>query len=329
MNDRENPLISIIVPVYQVEKYVGECLESILKQTYKHLEVICVDDGSTDDSGKICDWFSAQDPRVIVIHTGNNGAGAARNTALRRAAGQYIGFVDSDDFIDPTMYEELMRIALKYQVDIVSCEYRDIYVDAIEERPVTHKTDIFHSSDFLAKTTEHWTYYVMWNKIFHRDVIGCSRFPEGNVIDDEFFTYSIIGRAKRIAYYSEVLYNYRRRMNSAMHSVNHNLRKDRESLRIDQEKLKYIKEQYPNLLGIFQRKMLNDFIAIIREGRISEKEKIVAIKFMRKNCNRALFRNIRLKESLYFLAYMYIPFIRKRDHQMRASNYRRAHELFS
>lgn len=321
-------LISIIVPVYQVENYVGECLKSILNQTYKHLEVICVDDGSTDDSGKICDEYAAADSRVKVIHTKNRGAGAARNTALQHAVGQYIGFVDADDFIDPTMYEELMRIILEYRADIVSCEYREIYIDTVNERPITNQTELFSASEFLIRTTEHWTYYIMCNKLFHREIISSTKFPEGNIIDDVFFTYRIIGRAQRIAYYSRALYNYRQRQNSAMQDPNHRLTIDREAMRIDRERLKYIRENYPDILGIFQRKMLNNYITVIRNGRITAKEKDDAVIFMRHNCDRALFHYITFKESLYFLAYMYIPFMRRNTGQICENQKSRTRKLF-
>ena len=113
------PLISVIVPVYNVEQYLRECIESITNQTYNHLQIILVDDGSTDDSGKICDEYKAIDERIIVIHQKNKGLVGARKTGLEVANGEYIGFVDSDDYIDREMYDSLLEYALLENADMV------------------------------------------------------------------------------------------------------------------------------------------------------------------------------------------------------------------
>lgn len=115
--------ISIIVPVYNVEKYLAICIRSLLAQSYKNIEIILVDDGSTDTSGAICDKFAAQSSKIQVIHKKNGGLSSARNAGLAMAGGRYIGFVDSDDYVLPTMYEKLMDAVQKYQAQIVSCKY--------------------------------------------------------------------------------------------------------------------------------------------------------------------------------------------------------------
>ncbi len=117
------PLISVIVPVYQVRAYIRECVESLLCQTYRNLEVILVDDGSTDGSGEMCDGFAREDERIRVIHQRNRGLSAARNTGLDHAAGEYIAFVDSDDYVEPAYIEELYRLVLKYRGDIAACMF--------------------------------------------------------------------------------------------------------------------------------------------------------------------------------------------------------------
>lgn len=119
----KTPLISVIVPVYNVAPYIRKCLESILNQTYRNLEVILVDDGSPDDSGKICDDYVEKDPRIVVIHQENGGVSSARNAGLRAATGEWIGFVDGDDWIDPDMYSYLLRLGVEYHSDIVQCGF--------------------------------------------------------------------------------------------------------------------------------------------------------------------------------------------------------------
>ena len=124
--------ISIIVPIYNIEKYLPRCLESILAQTYKNIEVILVDDGSVDNSGMIADTYARNDQRIIVIHQVNKGVSAARNAGLDLATGDYIGFVDGDDYIEPDMYEILMRIIDEQQVDIAHCGYQMVYPSRID-----------------------------------------------------------------------------------------------------------------------------------------------------------------------------------------------------
>lgn len=118
------PLISVIIPVYKVEKYIVKCVESILAQTYRNLEIILVDDGSPDNCPGICDEFAALDTRVRVIHKDNSGVSDARNIGLNVAKGEYIGFIDSDDWIAPNMYETLLASIIKYDADIAVCDYQ-------------------------------------------------------------------------------------------------------------------------------------------------------------------------------------------------------------
>lgn len=118
-----NDLISIIVPVYNVEKYLNKCIDSIINQTYKNIEIILVDDGSTDNSGKICDEYLLRDSRIKVIHKNNGGLSSARNEGINISSGEYIGFVDSDDWVEPNMYEEMYKKILYSNADIVDCGY--------------------------------------------------------------------------------------------------------------------------------------------------------------------------------------------------------------
>ena len=124
MNKNE-PLISIIVPVYNVEKYLSKCIDSIINQTYKNIEIILIDDGSTDSSGAICDKYALVDSRIHVLHIENSGVSNARNVGLNHATGDYIGFVDSDDYIEPNMYELLLEELIADDVDVVQCNHAE------------------------------------------------------------------------------------------------------------------------------------------------------------------------------------------------------------
>ena len=122
MEESNGKLVSIIVPVYQVKEYVGECVESLRAQTYTNLEILLVDDGSTDGSGEICDEYVRSDNRIRVIHQKNRGLSAARNTGLDQAAGEYVAFVDSDDVVLPDFIETLYDLSGRYQADIAACD---------------------------------------------------------------------------------------------------------------------------------------------------------------------------------------------------------------
>lgn len=129
----EEGKISVIVPIYKVENYLNRCVESIRKQTYRNLEIILVDDGSPDACGEMCDRYAQEDSRIRVIHKENGGLSDARNAGIEVATGEYIAFVDSDDWIDDKMYEVLYSTLLKYNADIAECSYRNLYADCIVE----------------------------------------------------------------------------------------------------------------------------------------------------------------------------------------------------
>ena len=133
------PLISVIIPVYNVEKYLRRCLDSVIAQTYQNLEIICVDDGSIDDSGKICDQYAVRDARIKVIHQENQGLSAARNRGLDAAEGEYIAFVDSDDYILEDMYKKMLDKLLDYSVDLCVCQWQYEFSDG---RQVVKKKNI-------------------------------------------------------------------------------------------------------------------------------------------------------------------------------------------
>ena len=243
----EMPLISVIVPVYRVENYLDRCLASITGQTYRNLEIILVDDGSPDGSGAICDAWAAKDSRVRVIHKENAGAGAARNTGLDVAAGDIVSMIDSDDYLEEHMYAHLMDL-MTDDVDIAECdicltERDDLQMDdgSMAEVRVFDMQDAMrlHIRDELFRQTPP-------NKLYRRRCIGNIRFPEGNLIDDEFFTYRVIGNAKRLARSSACMYAYRQQPGSAMHRA-FSLKR-LQGLEAKQQRLEYLEKNMPSLV---------------------------------------------------------------------------------
>ena len=227
------PELSIIVPVYKVEPYLPKCIDSILAQTFTDFELILVDDGSPDHCGEICDEYAARDERIIVIHQENRGVSAARNAGLDIARGKYIGFVDSDDWIHPEMYEKMIRIAVSNAALIVGCEVLDVvdeealtnekktavpsYPEMISFDCVTLLEDVFNKPGKLMR--------FCFNKVFRSDLIRkCgAKFPQNVSVWEDFLflvdLYSDMYKSEATAVNAymikEYLYYYRQRMQSA------------------------------------------------------------------------------------------------------------------
>lgn len=241
----ELPLISVIVPVYKVEQYLEQCIRSIVGQDYQNLEILLVDDGSPDNSGAICDAWAEKDSRIRVIHQENGGGGKARNTALDAAKGDLIAFVDSDDYIAPEMLWYLYSLICR-GADIAECDYvvteddHAVFVDAQTE-PAFYDAEeamVCHIQDTIFRQ-------LIWNKLYRREVIGSVRFPVGTKIDDEFFTYQVLGNACRLIRSDRKCYAYRQQAGSVMHQKNPV--KCREGIQAKQNRLAYLQSRMPQL----------------------------------------------------------------------------------
>ena len=182
-------VISVIVPVYNVAAYLPECLDSILSQDYDKLEVILIDDGSTDDSGAICDAYARRDGRIRVIHQKNGGAAAAKNAGLRAATGEYLSFADSDDFLEPGAYAYMLALLKENDADIVRCAFQNRFRTRTEQWLAGEDRCVMEGKAFLVRFTTDWTCGLLWNKLYKRALFDGIFFEEGHKIDDEYFTY--------------------------------------------------------------------------------------------------------------------------------------------
>ena len=208
--------LSVIIPVYNVERYLRQCLDSILVQTFTDIELIVVDDGSTDQSGKICDEYAEKDSRIVVIHKKNGGLADARNAGLDVISGEYIAFVDSDDWICPQMYETLLRYQEKTDADIVSCKIHFFSDDGKinDVWPKIEQDYIYNKRDFIDHFFPDIKRSIMpsvCNKIFKKIVFETIRFPLGRRYEDAYIQLDIYDSAKKIAIINEPLYEYRKR----------------------------------------------------------------------------------------------------------------------
>lgn len=217
-----NELVSVIVPVYKTEKYLNYCINSIVSQTYNNLEIILVDDGSPDRCPAICDLWKEKDERIKVFHQVNAGGGQARNLALDKSKGKFVIFVDSDDYIAPFMIEFLYK-QFQDDVDIVECGYCITHNDNAEfdEESEGYRWESFGAEEAVLENIKDRIFrQIIWNKMYRKSVVGNVRFPVYKNIDDEFWTYQVLGNARKVIYTNKVLYAYRQQENSVMHSLN-------------------------------------------------------------------------------------------------------------
>ena len=208
-------MISVIVPVYNVERYLRKCLDSIVVQTYSNMEIFLIDDGSTDISGAICDEYEKKDRRITVFHTENHGLSAARNYALDQIHGDYIAFLDSDDWLEETALEQFITVAETTGADIVACRFFREYVDKTVESGGINTEFVVEGSDILSTMiVDHKLTEDVWNKFYKATLFSGIRYPEGLIFEDKATTYKLLQRASVLTYIPACLIHYRNRANS-------------------------------------------------------------------------------------------------------------------
>lgn len=222
-------LISVIVPAYNLEKYIERSLRSICGQTYKNLEIIVVNDGSLDRTGEIIDRIASEDDRIIAIHQKNAGVSAARNAGLALATGEYIGFVDGDDFIDDDMYEFLLKNAIQYNADISHCGYKMVFPDRVDYYYNTGEIrvqDNYQGVHDLIKADK--IEPGLWNKLYRRTIIEGQKLEDSiRINEDLLFNYQLFKKAQKSVFVDLPKYHYMIRTNSASTShVNEHKIKD-------------------------------------------------------------------------------------------------------
>lgn len=214
----KEPLISVIVPVYKVEKYLKRCVESIVNQTYDNLEIILVDDGSPDHCPAMCDAWKEKDNRIKVIHKSNGGLSDARNVGMEVANGELIGFVDSDDWIAPDMYQCLYETMKADNSDIVACGVEMVWEDGTLSRMLTKMGScvLKRKEAMGALIEESWLKQPVWYKLYKTDLVRGILFPVGKYHEDVFWSYQAIGTAERVSVTDHVGYYYWQRNGSIM-----------------------------------------------------------------------------------------------------------------
>lgn len=226
-NNTKLPLISIIIPVYNVAKYIDTCMQSVCTQTYSNLEIILVDDGSTDESGALCEKWKYQDNRIKLLHQTNKGLSAARNAALDIAQGEWIGFVDSDDWINTEMYESLYKLAKTENADIAACSYQREERNLYKTKYASGKVETFTNWEALILLVKNKRLQNhVWSKLYRKELFDKVRFPEGIMYEDVAVSYKIFNQANRVALIDIPFYHYRIRPNSITDNRRTNVEKE-------------------------------------------------------------------------------------------------------
>ena len=218
------PLVSVVIPIYNVKDYLPQCLDSVTQQTYENLEILLVNDGSTDGCREICDEYSRNDNRIRVFHTENRGLASARNIGLDHNNGEFLIFIDSDDWMESVTIESLLNTAEKYSVDIVVAGRMVEYVGkTVHDQMDVNEVRVFRGADIIAAYMNGAIGDdVAWNKLYHRSCFGDIRYPDGHNYEDASTTWKIIKRISEnegaVAFLPEELFHLRRRASSITHT---------------------------------------------------------------------------------------------------------------
>ena len=238
------PLISVIVPIYNVEKYLDRCVESIINQTYKNLEIILVNDGSPDNCPKMCDDYAEKDSRIKVVHKENGGLSDARNVGMEVATGEYVSFIDSDDWIDLETFSLSMAKIKECNAQIVAFNIINVSDNPFVPN-LSDKYEIVNSQKAIENTIDDINIKtVVWNKIYKRSTLQGLKFKKDKINEDEFFTFYALSNAQKIVYLYRQCYYYYQRSNSIMGTYS---LKRLDMLDGVKERMEFVEKKYPEI----------------------------------------------------------------------------------
>lgn len=308
--------ISVIVAIYNIEDYVSECISSIINQTYTNLEIILVDDGSTDSSGKICDNFQKKDDRIAVIHKKNGGLSDARNAGIKECSGDYITFIDGDDFVSPIMYETMIKLLNNKDNQIIVCAPAFNNQDLINDISQTKQKCITENSDNAIKYifNDYICGNYAWNKIYSSSLFDGIKYPKGKYFEDIYVTYKLFLKANWITLINDKLIFHRSRKNqiTSPENVSFQLIKDHIgaylNLYKDQKMLKHKNIVCKNMLDCLKRcKRLTIQNKVIDADK---KEVIKYInKYIRKYCKKEYLNSSNYLQSRILLIFNHIAIL--------------------
>ncbi|WMJ89809.1 glycosyltransferase [Anaerocolumna sp. MB42-C2] len=290
--------ISVIIPVYMVENYIDECINSVINQTYTNLEIILIDDGSKDRCGEICDEYAIKDSRIKVIHQSNGGLSKARNAGIDIATGDYIGFVDSDDYIEEDMFEFLLQLAISNNADISICGTynKDLHLSS------TYKEYCYTPKEAIKTMLAEKKFNTSaWDKLYKRELFTEIRYPEGKIYEDLATTYKLFHKASKIIYNSKPKYYYRMNSESIMNR-SFNLR-NMDLLDASIELIEFVKIEYPSITITAYNRLVRycvSFLKTISDENFYDEEIIRnLVSTVRKHILKYLLSNYKITSKLF------------------------------
>lgn len=293
------PKISIIVPVYNVECYVEDCIKSILNQTFKDFELILVNDGSTDKSRYICEKYAQKDNRIKVINKANGGQADARNVGINLAMGKYVGFIDSDDTIDSTMFETLYNLCEYNDADISTCRLKLIKMDDNEkyDKQYTNSIQLLTNKEAIKLTYDgKLSGYSPCNKLYKSELFNEIKFPKGRIYEDASVLYKLYMKSNRIVFIDKPLYNYIRRVGSTTNRPFSQSRLD--IVDMFKEKYDFMNDNYPEMCekikSMYYDSLRNIIVDIVNENTVEKNYSSIKIvsKTIRKELKHILNNNL-------------------------------------
>ena len=216
---RHKPMISVIVPIYKVERYLRRCVDSILNQSYKDFELLLIDDGSPDNCPQICDEYARQDDRIRVFHKSNGGLSDARNYGLDRMKGDYVSFIDSDDYVGPDYLKTLMDLIDEYAVPVAAVAHLCIFDDSESYVPSADDRGMIPNGEIMKSMAQGRIIFSAWGKLIHKDLFIQARFPEGYLFEDNLLMPYLLCSCNAIAYSTSYQYYWLKRPDSIMGTV--------------------------------------------------------------------------------------------------------------
>lgn len=277
------PKISIIVPIYNSSKHLQKCISSILQQEYTNFEIILVDDGSTDNSSAICLKYASEDSRIKFFKQENKGAAAARNLGIEKAEGSFLGFVDSDDFIDRDMYQKMIECQQTTSADIVKISNRDIFENgSIIEKKESNNIKILNKNEEIKNTFLTPSHFSLWKCLFRTELFQNLSIPQISNFEDIAIAIPLLQKANKIVYINKALYNYRITSNSLsrkqISSLNRKLIKDEFEKIFEMYKKNHFLKKY--LICILNRTLIEYIITLIKEQNYNNNKKIIRKEFL-------------------------------------------------
>lgn len=314
----KNDLISVIVPIYNVERYLNKCVDSIINQTYQNLEIILVDDGSPDNCPIICDEYAKKDKRIKVIHKENGGLSDARNVGINIAKGKYLSFIDSDDYIDSQMLEKLYNNLNETKSELSFCNFYRVFPDKKYLQLTGEQSRTFQEKEIYYTLVNQFAKVIMsaCNKLYKREIFNDIKYPTGMIMEDSYIILDILLKTKKISYLNEPLYYYFQRDNSIMHNFN---LKNLDIMKVYERRMEFcLKNNDKDLLILVKKTYIYNLILKIIPGLISInnndklKKVVEKVKTLSKEIRSSNLLTLKEKIKFYILSYCPITYVKIR-----------------